>query len=63
MKQNIVGFVQGVGNEMKKVSWPNREQLQESTLVTISFVLFISVLVFLVDWIFTKIFTFLSTNF
>ena len=59
MKQNIVGFVQGVGNEMKKVSWPSKEQLQESTLITISFVLFISALVFLVDWIFTKIFTFI----
>ena len=59
MKQNIVGFVQDVGNEMKRVSWPNRDQLQESTLITISFVVFVSILVFLVDWIFTQIFTFI----
>ncbi len=59
MKQNIVGFVQGVGNEMKKVSWPSKEQLQESTMVTIVFMLFVSVLVFIVDWILTQIFTFI----
>jgi preprotein translocase subunit SecE len=63
MKQNIVGFVQDVGNEMKRVSWPSREQLQESTLITIVFVLFVSVLVFAVDWIFTQIFSFMSTIF
>jgi preprotein translocase subunit SecE len=63
MKQNIVGFVQGVGNEMKKVSWPNKDQLQESTLVTISFVLFIALLVFIVDFILTRIFGFLSSTF
>jgi preprotein translocase subunit SecE len=59
MKQSIVTFVQDVGNEMKKVSWPKKEQLQESTLVTIVTCLLIMVFVFIVDFAFTKLFDFI----
>ncbi len=55
-KQNIVGFLQGVGAEMKKVSWPSKDQLQESTIVTIVGMLVIAALVFVVDQIFTQFF-------
>ncbi len=56
MKQSIVNFVSDVGSEMRKVSWPGREQLWESTLVTISVCVIISIFVFIVDWIFTQLF-------
>jgi len=59
MSKGITGFVRETGNEMKKVSWPSREQIQESTVVTIATCLVISGLVFVIDFVFTKIFGFL----
>lgn len=59
MKQTIVGFVRDVSSEMKKVSWPTKEQLQESTAVTIIVCLSVMVMVGVVDLILTKIFEFL----
>ena len=61
MKQNIKSFVSDVGTEMKRVSWPTREQLQESTIVTIVTVLAIALFVYVVDLIFTQIFRFIFT--
>jgi preprotein translocase subunit SecE len=59
MKQSIKSFVSDVGSEMKRVSWPTREQLQESTLVTIATVLAIALFVYVIDLIFTQIFRFI----
>ncbi len=56
MKQNIGGFVREVGNEMKKVSWPKKEQLQESTIITIVTCAIISIFVYVVDLAFTWLF-------
>jgi preprotein translocase subunit SecE len=56
MKQSIMNFVQDVGSEMKKVSWPNRSQLQESTVVTVVVCMIITVFVYVVDLIFTQVF-------
>jgi preprotein translocase subunit SecE len=56
MKQSIGTFVREVGNEMKKVSWPKKEQLQESTIVTIAVCLIITVFVYAIDIIFTWLF-------
>ncbi|MDB5035150.1 MAG: Preprotein translocase subunit SecE [Chlorobi bacterium] len=57
MKQNIGNFVREVGNEMKKVSWPNKDQLQESTIITIVTCVIIMVFVYVIDIAFTKLFT------
>jgi len=59
MKQNIKTFVSDVGSEMKRVSWPTREQLQESTAVTIVTVLAIALFVYVIDLIFTAVFGFI----
>ncbi len=48
----VVGFFTDVNKEMKKVSWPTREQLQEATLVTLALVVVASIFVFGVDKIF-----------
>jgi preprotein translocase subunit SecE len=56
MKNNIVAFVNEVGAEMKKVSWPKKEQLQESTIVTIVTCVIVMVFVYVVDLVFTWIF-------
>ena len=57
MKQNIGTFVREVGNEMKKVSWPKRDQLIESTIVTIVVCLIITAFVYAIDIIFTWLFS------
>lgn len=56
MKQSIGGFVREVGNEMKKVSWPKKEMLQESTIVTIVTCLIIAIFVYVVDLVFSQLF-------
>jgi len=56
----IKSFVNDVVVEMKKVSWPTREQLSESTKVVISATLIITAFVFLIDqlstWLYSLIF-------
>ncbi|HYM21171.1 MAG TPA: preprotein translocase subunit SecE [Candidatus Kapabacteria bacterium] len=48
----ISGFVTEVQREMKKVTWPTREQLQDATIVTLSLTLLMSAFIFGVDKIF-----------
>ena len=49
MSNNAANFFKSVGNEMRKVSWPSKEQLQEATVVTIMVCLIFTVLTFVVD--------------
>lgn len=55
MANKLATFISDVGDEMKKVSWPNKEQLQESTLVTIFVVILFTMFTFVVDFIFRTI--------
>ena len=36
-------------DEIKKVTWPDREQLRESTVVIVAFVAIVAALIFLMD--------------
>lgn len=56
MKQNIGTFVREVGNEMKKVSWPKKEQLQEATIITIVTCTIVTAFVYVIDLVFTWMF-------
>jgi preprotein translocase subunit SecE len=47
-----VEFVRGVRGELKKVNWPNRGQLQQSTAVVLIIVLLLTAYVALWDYIF-----------
>ncbi|MBL7976628.1 MAG: preprotein translocase subunit SecE [Candidatus Kapabacteria bacterium] len=49
MIANIKGFFNEVSKEMKKVSWPTREQLRESTAVVAVTCVLISLFVWLID--------------
>ncbi len=49
------GFVDDVIAETKRVSWPTREELKESTMVVIVSVVVVSVVVGLIDLGFTHI--------
>lgn len=52
LKNKIVGFFLDVNKEMKKVTWPTREQLQDATIVTLALCIIASLFVFGVDKIF-----------
>ena len=48
----VVDFARGVRGELRRVSWPNRDQLQQSTAVVLIIVLVLMAYVSLLDYIF-----------
>lgn len=55
MKEKIINFVNDVVKEMKKVTWPNRDELKESTSIVIVVCLVLAAFTYVVDMIITKI--------
>jgi preprotein translocase subunit SecE len=51
MKDKIIAFFADVYKEMNKVTWPKREELQDSTVLVLVVSLIIAVFVYLVDTI------------
>jgi preprotein translocase subunit SecE len=49
MFQKLVKFIKEVRNELKRVSWPSRDEIRGSTTVVIVIVLVLAVFVGLVD--------------
>ncbi len=45
----VANFYQEVVTEMRKVTWPDREQLKDTTIKILIFVLFIAAILGLVD--------------
>ncbi len=56
MKQKIIDFFQGVKKEMKKVTWPSKEELKESTAIVIVVCLLFALFTYAVDMSITQIF-------
>ncbi|HOJ04303.1 MAG TPA: preprotein translocase subunit SecE [Bacteroidota bacterium] len=54
MKEKILEFFNGVTKEMRKVTWPTKDELKESTVIVLVSTLILSAFVFLVDSVFTK---------
>ena len=54
MKTKIIGFFQDIVKEMKKVTWPKREELKESTLVVLVTSLIFAAFVFAIDKIISE---------
>ena len=54
MKTKIIGFFVDIVKEMKKVTWPKREELRESTMVVIVTSLIFAVFVFVIDKILSE---------
>lgn len=55
MKEKIIAFFEDVVKEMKKVTWPTKESLRESTFVVVVVCIFISLFVGAVDQIVSKL--------
>jgi len=49
MREKIITFFQDVVKEMKKVTWPNKEELKDSTIVVLVATLIIAAFVWGVD--------------
>jgi preprotein translocase subunit SecE len=49
MKEKIIGFFTDVVKEMSKVTWPRKEELQESTLLVLAVCLLVAGFVYVVD--------------
>jgi len=50
----IINFIKEAIAELKKVIWPNRKDLKNSTIVVISTIIFVSIFIGIVDLLFTK---------
>jgi preprotein translocase subunit SecE len=51
MKDKIIAFFADVYKEMSKVTWPKRDELQDSTVLVLVVCLIIAVFVYFVDTI------------
>jgi preprotein translocase, SecE subunit, bacterial len=49
MKDKIIGFFQDVVKEMKKVTWPTKAELKESTMVVIVVCLILAAFTYVID--------------
>jgi len=56
MKDKIIGFFQDVVKEMKKVTWPTKQELLESTKVVIIVCIVLAVFTYVIDMIINQAF-------
>ncbi len=56
MKEKIVNFFNDVVKEMKKVTWPTKEELKESTQIVIVVCIIIALFTYFIDMAITQIF-------
>jgi preprotein translocase subunit SecE len=55
-------FVRGVATEMRRVTWPTREEWIAATLLTIALVVGVGVFTSACDWAFAALFNLLTGN-
>lgn len=53
--QKIVDYIKQVYNEMRKVTWPTRSELINSTIVVIVISAIVALIIFVLDLIFSNI--------
>ncbi|MBE0428963.1 MAG: preprotein translocase subunit SecE [Thermoleophilia bacterium] len=59
-KRSAVRFLREVRLELTKVTWPNREELTQSTVVVLIAVAIAGVYIFIFDEIFSRFITFIA---
>jgi len=55
MKEKIIAFVTDSVKEMKKVTWPSKNELRESTIIVLVVCGVIAAFVFGVDWVVSNV--------
>lgn len=56
MKEKIIKFFEDVVKEMKKVTWPTKQELKESTNVVIAVCIFLALFTYAIDVVITQLF-------
>jgi len=56
MKDKIINFSNDVVKEMKKVTWPTKDELKESTTIVIIVCLILAAFTYVIDMVVTIIF-------
>ncbi|MCE1188929.1 MAG: preprotein translocase subunit SecE [Ignavibacteria bacterium] len=49
MKEKIVAFVNDFTKELKKVTWPSKEELKESTMVVVVMCIILACFTYVID--------------
>jgi len=57
MKEKIINYSTEVSKELNKVTWPTREELKDSTIIVAAVCGILSIFVFLVDTVLSKVIT------
>ncbi len=52
--QRLQKYIREVRQELKKVAWPDREELMTYTVVVFTMTTVLTILVFGMDWVFSK---------
>jgi len=52
-------YLQGLASEMRRVTWPTRQEWVSATVLTVALVVTVGVFVAACDWIFTQLFVLL----
>jgi len=56
MKEKIINFFNDVAKEMRKVTWPTKDELKESTKIVIVACLILAAFTYVIDMIITQLF-------
>ena len=56
MKQKIINFFNDVVKEMKKVTWPSKDELKESTMIVVVVCLIMAAITYVIDMAITQVF-------
>ncbi len=59
MFRKIANYLRGVRVEMAKVNWPGREELMESTMITLLLSLILALFIFSADFIISRVINFI----
>ena len=49
MKEKIINFFQDIYKEMKKVTWPKKNELKDSTIIVVVTMVVFAIFVYIVD--------------
>jgi preprotein translocase subunit SecE len=62
MMQRLTQFLREVGAELKKITWPSRPELMESTVVVIVSVFIMTIFIGVVDQVFNALLRLFATS-
>jgi preprotein translocase subunit SecE len=49
MKEKIINYVNDISREMKKVTWPSKDELKESTSIVVILCIILSIFTWVID--------------